>query len=155
MKTQGISINIERDIFSWNSSPKIWSSWAKDWGKSIQAVEETNWFNTFSVVYSWSAKEKSLGRERSSKSSSPKEEFNHHEFSVIGCVEGYKRSICVDNPLEIVIYPFLHPIKSFVIANHGLPKIIGCPLEGSFDSTTISWPGIPMKLLIQQCHPKL
>ena len=23
------------------------------------------------------------------------------------------------------------------MANHGLPKIIGCPLEGSFDSTTI------------------
>ena len=43
----------------------------------------------------------------------------------------------MDNPLEIVISPSLHPIKSFAVANHGLPKIIGCPLERSFDSTTI------------------
>ena len=89
VKTQDVYINIERAIFSWNSSPKIWSSWAKDWGKSVQVFEETNnWFNTFSVVYSWSAKEKSLGRERSSKYSSLKEQFKHHDFSVIGCAGG-------------------------------------------------------------------
>ena len=43
----------------------------------------------------------------------------------------------MDNPLEIVISPSLHPIKAFRVANHGIPKIIGCPLEGSFDSMTI------------------
>ena len=47
----------------------------------------------------------------------------------------------MDNPLEIVISPSLHPIKSFAVANHGLPKIIGCPLEESFDSTTIKSTG--------------
>ena len=41
------------------------------------------------------------------------------------------------NPLEIVISPSLHPIKAFAADNHGLPKIIGCPLEGSFDSMAI------------------
>ena len=70
-----------------------------------------------------------------------KEQFNHHEFLVIGCVGGYKISLCVDNPLEIVISPSLHPIKSFAVANHGLPKIIGCHLEGSFDSMTIKSTG--------------
>ena len=50
-------------------------------------------------------------------------------------------SLYVDNPLEIVISPSLHPIKAFVVANHGLPKIIGFPLEGSFDSTTIKSTG--------------
>ena len=43
----------------------------------------------------------------------------------------------MDNPLEIVIYSSLHPIKSFAVAKHAIPKIIGCPLEGSFDSMTI------------------
>ena len=41
----------------------------------------------------------------------------------------------------MVISPSLHPIKSLVVANHGLPKIIGCPLEGSFDSMTINLMG--------------
>ena len=41
------------------------------------------------------------------------------------------------NPLEMVISPSLHPMKALVVSNHGLPNIIGCPLEGSFDSTTI------------------
>ena len=47
----------------------------------------------------------------------------------------------MDNPLEIFISPSLHPIKAFGVANHGLPKIIGCPLEGSFDSMTIKSTG--------------
>ena len=38
----------------------------------------------------------------------------------------------------MVISPSLHPIKVLAVDNHGLPKIIGCPLEGSFDSTTIN-----------------
>ena len=37
----------------------------------------------------------------------------------------------------MVISPFLHSIKALAVANHGLPKILGCPLEGSFDSMTI------------------
>ena len=38
--------------------------------------------------------------------------------------------------------PSLHPIKEFAVANqYGLPRIIGCPLEGSFDSTTIKSTG--------------
>ena len=76
-----------------------------------------------------------------SKYSCPEEKFNHHEFSVIGCAGGYEISLCVDNPLEIVISPSLHPIKAFAVANHGLPKIIVCPLEVSFDSTTINLTG--------------
>ena len=47
----------------------------------------------------------------------------------------------MDNPLEIVISPSLHPIKEFTVANHVLPKIIGCPLEGSFDSMAIKLTG--------------
>ena len=47
----------------------------------------------------------------------------------------------MDNPLEIVISPSLHPIKTFEVANHGIPKIIGFTLEGSFDSTTIKSTG--------------
>ena len=47
----------------------------------------------------------------------------------------------MENPLEIVISPSLHPIKAFAVANHGLPKMIGCPLEGSFDSMTIKSTG--------------
>ena len=43
----------------------------------------------------------------------------------------------MDNPLEIVISPPLHPIKAFAVANHILTKIIGCPLDGSFDSMII------------------
>ena len=70
-----------------------------------------------------------------------KEQFNHHEFSVIGCVGGYKISLYVDNPLEIVISPSLHPIKAFSVANHGIHKIIGCHLEGSFYSMTIKSTG--------------
>ena len=46
-------------------------------------------------------------------------------------------SFCVDNSLEMVISPSLHCIKVLVVASHGIPRIIGCPLEGSFDSTTI------------------
>ena len=48
----------------------------------------------------------------------------------------------MDNPLEIVISgPSLHPIKEYAVANHGIHKIIGCPLEGSFDSKTITLTG--------------
>ena len=43
----------------------------------------------------------------------------------------------MENPLEMVISPSLHPIKVLAVANHGLPRIIGYPLEGSFDSTTM------------------
>ena len=57
-------------------------------------------------------------------------------FSIIGCAGGYKISLWVDNPLEMVISPS-HPIKTLAVANHGLPKMIGCPLEGSFDSMTM------------------
>ena len=41
----------------------------------------------------------------------------------------------------MVISPSLHPIKELAVANHGLPKIIGCHLEGSFDSMTIKLTG--------------
>ena len=41
----------------------------------------------------------------------------------------------------MVISLSLHPIKALVVANHGLPKIIGCPLEVSFDSTAIKSTG--------------
>ena len=41
----------------------------------------------------------------------------------------------------MVISPYLHPIKALAVANHGLPKIIGCPLQGSFDSMTINLMG--------------
>ena len=37
----------------------------------------------------------------------------------------------------MVIFPSLHLMKALAIANHGLPNIIGCPLEGSFDFTTM------------------
>ena len=47
----------------------------------------------------------------------------------------------MDNPLEIDTSPSLHPMKAFAVANHGLPKIIGCPLEGFFYSTTINLTG--------------
>ena len=47
----------------------------------------------------------------------------------------------MDNPFEMVISASLHPIKALTVANHGLPKIIGCPLEGSFDSKTIKAKG--------------
>ena len=47
----------------------------------------------------------------------------------------------MDNPLEIVISPSLHPIKAFAVNNHGLPKIIRFPLEGSFDFMTIKSTG--------------
>ena len=77
----------------------------------------------------------------SSKYSSPKEQFNHHEFSNIGCDGGYKISLWVETPLEMVISPSLHPIKALAVANHGLPKMIGCPLEGSFDSMTMKSKG--------------
>ena len=43
----------------------------------------------------------------------------------------------MDNPLEMFISLSLHPIKALAVASHGLPKIIGCPLEGSFDSNTM------------------
>ena len=62
-------------------------------------------------------------------------------FSVIGCAGGYKISLCVDNPLQIVVSPSVCPIKAFAVANHGLPNIIGCPLEGSFDYMTINLTG--------------
>ena len=62
-------------------------------------------------------------------------------FSIIGCAGGYKISLCVENPLKIVISPSLHPIKPFAVANHGIPKIIGYPLEGYFDSMTINSTG--------------
>ena len=42
------------------------------------------------------------------------------------------------NPLEMVISLSLHPMKALAVENHGLPSIIGCPLEGSFDSTTMT-----------------
>ena len=41
----------------------------------------------------------------------------------------------------MVISPSLHPIKALAVANHGLPKMIGCPLEGSFDSMTMKSTG--------------
>ena len=41
----------------------------------------------------------------------------------------------------MVIFPSLHPIKALAVANHGLPKMIGCPLEGSFDSMTMKSTG--------------
>ena len=47
----------------------------------------------------------------------------------------------MDNPLEMVISPSLHPMKALTVANHGIPSIIGCPLEGSFDSTTMKSTG--------------
>ena len=50
-------------------------------------------------------------------------------------------SFSVDNPLEMVISPSLHPIKALTVANHGLPKMIGCPLEGSFDSMIVKSTG--------------
>ena len=74
----------------------------------------------------------------SSKYLSPKEQFNHQEFLFIGCAGEYKISLWVDNPLEMVISPSIHPIKTLAVANHGIPKMIGCPSEGSFDSMTIN-----------------
>ena len=41
----------------------------------------------------------------------------------------------------MVISPSLHPMKALVVSNHGLPNIIGCPLEGSFDSTPMKSTG--------------
>ena len=41
----------------------------------------------------------------------------------------------------MVISQSLHRIKALAVANHGLPNIIGCPLEGSFDSMTIKSTG--------------
>ena len=43
----------------------------------------------------------------------------------------------MDNLLEMVIYPSLHPMKALAVSNHGLPSIIGCPLEGYFYSNTM------------------
>ena len=33
----------------------------------------------------------------------------------------------LSSPCEIIMLPDLHPIKASAVANHGLPKIRGCP----------------------------
>ena len=56
----------------------------------------------------------------------------------MGLADGYKTSLYEDRPLEMVISPSLNPIKALAVANHGRPKIIGFPQEGSFAWITMN-----------------
>jgi len=72
----------------------------------------------------------------SSQSSISYEHSSHHIFSMIGWASGYMVRFWIESPIEMVISPSLQPINALVVANQGIPKIMGCHLVGSFEWMT-------------------
>jgi len=54
-------------------------------------------------------------------------------FATVGvCAAGYRVSCFLSVPHEMIILPDLHPMNASTVANHGLPRMIGCPPKLDF-----------------------